>query len=29
VAEIVLDKGLLTRKQLDDILRPEKLTRPK
>ncbi len=29
VAEIVLSKGLLTREQLDEILRPENLTRPK
>lgn len=29
VAEIVLEKGLLTREQLDDILRPEVLTRPR
>ena len=29
VAEIVLAKGLLTREQLDEILRPENLTRPK
>lgn len=29
VAEIVLEKGLLTREQLDEILRPENLTQPK
>ncbi len=29
VTEIVLAKGLLTREQLDEILRPENLTRPK
>ena len=29
VAEIVLAKGLLTREQLDDILRPEALTQPR
>jgi aspartate ammonia-lyase len=29
VAEIVLAKGLLTKEQLDDILRPEVLTRPR
>jgi aspartate ammonia-lyase len=29
VAEIVLARGLLTREQLDDILRPENLTQPK
>jgi aspartate ammonia-lyase len=29
VAEIALEKGLLTREQLDEILRPETLTRPK
>ncbi len=29
VAEIVLEKGLLTREQLDDILRPEVLTQPR
>jgi aspartate ammonia-lyase len=28
VAEVVLEKGLLTREQLDNILRPEVLTRP-
>jgi len=29
VAEIVLDKGLLTKEQLDEILRPENLTQPR
>jgi aspartate ammonia-lyase len=29
VAEIVLAKGLLTKEQLDDILRPENLTQPR
>jgi aspartate ammonia-lyase len=29
VAEIVLAKGLLTKEQLDDILRPEVLTQPR
>ena len=29
VSEIVLEKGLLTREKLDEILRPENLTRPK
>jgi aspartate ammonia-lyase len=29
VAEIVLEKGLLTQEQLDDILRPEVLTQPR
>jgi aspartate ammonia-lyase len=29
VAEIVLSKGLLTKEQLDDILRPEVLTQPR
>jgi aspartate ammonia-lyase len=29
VAEIVLDRGLLTKEQLDDILRPENLTQPR
>ncbi|MEJ5223314.1 MAG: aspartate ammonia-lyase [Anaerolineales bacterium] len=29
VAEVVLEKGLLTRAQLDDILRPEVLTQPR
>jgi aspartate ammonia-lyase len=29
VSEVVLDKGLLTRAQLDEILRPEVLTQPR
>jgi aspartate ammonia-lyase len=29
VTEIVLARGLLTREQLDDILRPEVLTQPR
>lgn len=29
VSEVVLEKGLLTRAQLDDILRPEALTQPR
>jgi aspartate ammonia-lyase len=29
VAEIVLAKGLLTREQLADILKPENLTQPR
>jgi aspartate ammonia-lyase len=29
VHEVVLEKGLLTRAQLDDMLKPEKLTRPR
>ncbi|MFO7585462.1 MAG: hypothetical protein R6W69_12090 [Anaerolineales bacterium] len=29
VAEIVLEKGLLTQAELDDILRPEVLTQPR
>lgn len=29
VAEIVLEKGLLSKEQLDDILRPEVLTQPR
>jgi aspartate ammonia-lyase len=28
IADLVLDKGLLTREQLDEIMRPEVLTRP-
>jgi aspartate ammonia-lyase len=29
VAEIILAKGLLTKEQLDDILKPENLTQPR
>jgi aspartate ammonia-lyase len=29
VYQLVLDKGLLTKEQLDDILRPEMLTKPR
>jgi aspartate ammonia-lyase len=28
VAEIVLEKGLMTKEMLDEVLRPEVLTRP-
>ena len=28
VAELVLEKGLMTRDKLDSVLRPEALTRP-
>jgi aspartate ammonia-lyase len=29
VAEIVLERGLLTKEQLDEVLRPEVLTQPR
>jgi aspartate ammonia-lyase len=29
VSEIVLERGLLTREQLDEVLRPEVLTQPR
>ena len=28
MAELVLEKGLMTREKLDEVLRPELLTRP-